>query len=56
MLYKEQERYKEAEKYLLEAVKGRRLKLGDNHPHNLESIKNLIALCEAWNKPEEAKK
>jgi tetratricopeptide (TPR) repeat protein len=56
VLYKEQERYKEAEKYLLEAVKGRRLKLGDNHPHNLESIKNLIALYEAWNKPEEAKK
>ena len=54
MLYKEQERYKEAEKYLLEAVKGRRLKLGDNHPHTLESVNNLITLYEAWKKPEKA--
>jgi hypothetical protein len=34
---------------------GRRLKLGDNHPHTLESWNNLIALYEAWNKPEKAK-
>ncbi|MHC4440006.1 MAG: tetratricopeptide repeat protein, partial [Planctomycetota bacterium] len=31
VLYKEQARYEEAEKYLLEAVEGRRLKLGDEH-------------------------
>jgi tetratricopeptide (TPR) repeat protein len=54
MLYKEQGRYEVAEKYLLEAVKGRRLKLGDNHPNTIESIKSLIALYEAWNKPEKA--
>ena len=44
----------EAEPLLLEAVKGRRLKLGDTHPHTLESLNNLIELYEAWNKPEEA--
>jgi hypothetical protein len=56
VLYKEQARYNEAEKLLLEAVKGRRLKLGDTHPHTLESLNNLINLYEAWNKPEEAEK
>ena len=30
------------------------LKLGDNHPHTLESLKNLIDLYEAWGKPEKA--
>jgi hypothetical protein len=30
------------------------LKLGDNHPHTLESLKNLIELYEAWGKPEKA--
>jgi len=39
---------------LLEAVKGRRLKLGDTRPHTMESLNNLIALYEAWGKPEEA--
>ena len=33
---------------------GRRLKLGDTHPHTLESINNLIDLYETWNKPEKA--
>jgi hypothetical protein len=32
----------------------RRLKLGDTHPHTLESLNNLINLYEAWNKPEKA--
>ena len=36
-------------------AKGRRLTLGDKHPHTIESPNNLIALCEAWNKPEKAK-
>jgi len=45
----------EAEKLLLEAVEGRRMKLGDKHPNTLESMNNLIALYEAWNKPEKAK-
>ena len=43
-----------AEPLLLEAIEGRRLKLGDTHPHPLESIKNLINLYEFWNKPEKA--
>ena len=37
-----------------EAVEGRRLKLGDTHPHTLESLNNLIVLYESWNKPEKA--
>jgi len=52
----EQARYEEAEKLLLETVEGRRLKLGDAHPHTLESWHNLIELYEAWGKPEEAEK
>jgi hypothetical protein len=39
---------------LLEAVEGRRLKLGDTHPHTLKSWNNLIELYEVWNKPEKA--
>ena len=35
---------------------GRRLKLGDTHPHTLDSLNSLIALYEAWNEPEEAEK
>jgi len=54
VLYKEQARYEEAEKLLLEAVEGQRLKLGDNHPHTQKSMKILIALYKAWNKPEKA--
>ncbi len=33
-------------------VHGRRLKLGDTHPHTLESWHNLIDLYEAWVKTE----
>jgi len=40
----------------IEAIGGRRLKLGDSHPHTLESKNNLIDLYEAWNKPEQAEK
>jgi len=39
---------------LLKNAEGRRLKLGDTHPHTIESLNNLIALYEAWNKPEKA--
>jgi len=52
--YKEQGRYQDTEELLLEAVKGRRLKLGDTHPHTFESWHNLIELYEAWGKPEKA--
>ena len=51
-----QKQYEEAEPLLIEAIQGRRLKLGYTHPHTLESWKNLIDLYEAWNKPEEAAK
>ncbi len=54
MLYKEQGRYQETEALLLEAAEGRRLRLGDEHPHTLESGNNLIELYEVWDKPEEA--
>jgi tetratricopeptide (TPR) repeat protein len=54
ILYKEQGRYDKAEPLFLEAVEGRRLKLGDTHPHTIESLNNLIDLYESWNKPEKA--
>jgi len=54
ILYKKQGNFNKAELLLLEAVEGRRLKLGDTHPHTLESLNNLIALYEAWGKPEKA--
>jgi hypothetical protein len=47
--------YDKAESLLLKATEGRRLKLGDTHPHTIESCHNLIDLYEAWNKPEKAK-
>jgi hypothetical protein len=37
-----------------QALKGRRFKLGDTHPHTIESLNNLIDLYEASNKPEKA--
>jgi hypothetical protein len=40
----------------LKALEGRRLKLGDAHPHALESLNNLIDLYKTWNKPEKAEK
>ena len=47
VVYKEQGQFDEAEPLLLEAVEGRHLKLGDTHPHTLESWHNLIDLYEA---------
>jgi hypothetical protein len=52
--YKEQRNYDKAEQLLLETVKGRRLKLGDIHPHTLQSLNIFIDLYEIPNKPEEA--
>jgi hypothetical protein len=54
VLDKEQGDYTSEEPRLLEALEGRRLKLGDTQPHTLESWKNLIDLYEAWGKAEEA--
>ena len=48
VLYKKQGQYEKAEALLNEALKGRRLKLGDTHPHTLESWNNLIELYEAY--------
>ena len=49
-----QARYDEAESLLIEAVEGRRLKLGDKRPHTQEFLNHLIELYEAWDKPEKA--
>ncbi len=38
VLYKELERYDETEPLLLEALEGRRLGLGDTHPHTRSSL------------------
>ena len=48
----QQARYNKAELLLLEAVEGRRLKLGDQHPHTIESLNNLIELYEVCGKPD----
>jgi hypothetical protein len=39
---------------LVEVAKGRHLKLCDTHPHTIDSVKNLMDLYKAWNKPEKA--
>ena len=54
-MYKEQARYDDAERLLLEALEGRRLKLGDTHPHTIESFNNLIDLYKSLGKPEKVK-
>jgi len=38
----------------LSRANGRLLKLGGEHPHAVESMKNLAELYEAWEKPEKA--
>lgn len=54
ILYKEQTHYDKVERLLGEAVEGRHLKLGENHPHTKESMRNLVELYESWDKPEKA--
>jgi len=54
ILYKEQKRYNEAEPLLLEAIEGRKQKLGQQHPDTFDSVRNLIELYEAWGKPQKA--
>jgi len=53
--YHGEDDYDKAEFLLLEAIEGRRLNLGGTHPDTLQSLNNLIALYEAWNKPEKAR-
>jgi hypothetical protein len=37
-----------------EASKGKKLKLGGDHPHTQQSLNDLIDLYKAWNRPEKA--
>jgi hypothetical protein len=46
--------HEKTDEHPLEAVESR-LKLGDKHPHTVESLNNLIDLYKAWNKLEKAK-
>jgi len=54
VLYMKQELYEKSEPLLLQAVEGRRLKLGDTHPHTQQSLNHLIDLYETWDKLEKA--
>ena len=45
---------KESDETELNSKHGRRLKLGDTHPHTLESWDHLIDLYHVWGKPEQA--
>jgi non-specific serine/threonine protein kinase/serine/threonine-protein kinase len=47
--------YVEAEPLLLKYQQIRRERLGENHPLTIASIKTLIRLYEAWDKPEKVK-
>ncbi|MHC4518658.1 MAG: tetratricopeptide repeat protein [Planctomycetota bacterium] len=45
-----------AEPLLLEVFQGRETILGPEHPRIIDSLKQLVRLYEAWDKPEEAEK
>jgi len=47
-------RYEEAERWLIKAEEIARLVFGNDHKITNTSVNNLIALYEAWNKPEKA--
>jgi serine/threonine protein kinase len=53
-LYVEQARYGEAEPLLQQQFQSRVEQFGPEHPHTIESLNVLIALYEAWGKPEKA--
>ncbi|MHC4331909.1 MAG: tetratricopeptide repeat protein, partial [Planctomycetota bacterium] len=44
LLRREQKRYEDAGKLLTEALEGRQLKLGPDHPHTLETMHELAVL------------
>jgi hypothetical protein len=48
-------RYKEAEREFLTALDVSRRLFGEQHEETLACMNGLIALYEAWNKPEKAK-
>ena len=54
VLHIQKNRHQEAEKLLIPVVEGRLVKLGEGHPHTQESLNNLIEVCEALGKLEEA--
>ena len=54
ILHREQEDDKKAEPLMLGAHNGRQIKLGPEHPHTIESLKQLVTPYEAWNRPGEA--
>jgi len=56
LLYIAKEDHAEAERLLLETFHGHETKLGPEHPHTVDSLKQLVSLYEAWSKPEEAGK
>jgi hypothetical protein len=53
-LHMRQIRYDRVDRLSAEAIEGRGLKLGDTHPHTIDSLNQLINVYEAWNKPEKA--
>jgi hypothetical protein len=40
----------------LDTFHGRETKFGPEHPHTIESLKQLVTLYESWPKPDEAAK
>lgn len=55
-LLRAQGKYDEAMPYSVEALETTRRIQGDTHPDTLWSIRSLIKLYDAWDKPEEAQK
>jgi eukaryotic-like serine/threonine-protein kinase len=55
-LRQRQDRYAEAEKLHLKTLEIQRSQLAENHPHTLGTMRGLIALYAAWDKPREAQK
>jgi len=56
MLYMAQSQLTEAEPRLRRAFHGREARLGPEHPDTIDSLRGLVHLYEAWDKPEEAAK
>ncbi len=53
-LYRDQERYEEAEGTLLEVHAKLEASLGAEHPETLRAIRALVNTYDAWDKPESA--
>ena len=46
-------RHEGAEPLLLEAFRCREAKLGAEHPHTLDSLREFVSLYKSWDKPDE---